>query len=375
MDDLGAVADEPFVRPRYEGPSLATLLESLYGIVGMAGCSHVPSWLRDLVGSPERVVLLVLDGFGYLQLRQYERMVPTLSSLRALAASSCAPTTTATALTSLTTGTVPAQHGVLGYRIAIGATSILNVLRWSVQGPQPAPPVERVAPVTPFLGANPVVVTKATYGDTAFTRVHLRGARFAWWSTMSQLVTRVLDALGRGERFVYAYYEGVDTTAHEFGLAGAYERELTMVDRMVALLLEGLPSDTVLVVTADHGEVAMGTRPIQLDPAVLGACRLVSGEGRFRWLHTKGDPDELAEECRQRYSDVAVVLTRTEAIEQGLFGGSVPEAFADRLGDVAVIATAPVWFEDPLDQGSLKMRARHGGLSGAELLVPIAVGP
>ena len=40
-----------------------------------------------------------------------------------------APSTTATALTSITTGLAPSEHGVLGYRIYLHG-DVLNVLRW-----------------------------------------------------------------------------------------------------------------------------------------------------------------------------------------------------------------------------------------------------
>lgn len=374
--DLGDQVRCAFVAPRYEGPSLATLLPAIFGALGMVDQPPPPAWLQELVGMPERMVLLVLDGLGYAQLLQHANELPTLGELRVIPGSSCAPTTTASALTTLTTGAPPARHGVLGYRMLVGGGGVLNVLRWTMTGRGIPPAPERVAPLPPFLGANPVAVTKAAYQETAFTRVHLRGARLAWWSTMSQLVTRVSEALGRGERFVYAYYEGIDTTAHEFGLDEAYLRELRMVDRMVEMLLGYLPAGVRLVITADHGQVDVGPEAgIALDPAVLGSCSLISGEGRFRWLHTTGDVAELAEQCRERYGEVARVLTRSEAIAEGLYGGDVPEVFAERLGSVALVATGPVWFEDPADQGALRMRARHGALSGQEVLVPIMAGP
>lgn len=373
--EIAREADHGFIVPRYDGPSLAGVVPGIFGLLDMAGQPAAPAWLADHVGSPERVVLLVLDGLGYLQLMEHRHELATLGALRVVPAHSTAPTTTATALTSLTTGVVPAVHGVLGYRVVVGPGSVLNVLRWTVNGRGPAPAPERLAPVTPFLGANPVAVTKFAYADTCFTKVHLRGARLAWWSTLSQVVTRIDEALARGERFVYAYYEGIDTTAHEFGLGEAYRRELRMVDAMVGLLLERLPPGVTLVVTADHGQVAVDGGALRLDRDVRGDCSLVSGEGRFRWLHTAGDPEALAERCRARYGDVAQVFTREEAVAAGLFGGPVPETFEQRLGDVCLVATAPVFFDDPADQGALRMRARHGALTPAEVLVPIAVGP
>ena len=44
---------------------------------------------------------------------------------------------------------------------------------------------------------------------------------------------------------------------------------------------------------------------------------------------------------------------------------------AARLGDVALVAYAPVSFHDPADSGPFRLICRHGSLTSAELLVPL----
>ena len=59
----------------------------------------------------------------------------------------------------------------------------------------------------------------------------------------SVLVEHCRRLVGRGERFVYAYYPGVDTVAHEFGLHDEYFRaELAFADELVGRLLDALPA-------------------------------------------------------------------------------------------------------------------------------------
>ena len=43
----------------------------------------------------------------------------------------------------------------------------------------------------------------------------------------------------------------------------------------------------VLIVTADHGQVEVGYRVIELPGEVLAHVAMQSGEGRFRWLHAR----------------------------------------------------------------------------------------
>ena len=92
---------------------------------------------------------------------------------------------------------------------------------------------------------------------------------------------------GGGERFVYAYYEGIDKVAHARGLGDYYDDELRDVDRLVGDLLGVLAPGAVLVVTADHGQVAVGSSVEVLGGDVMDGVTLLSGEGRFRWLHTR----------------------------------------------------------------------------------------
>ena len=74
----------------------------------------------------QRVVLLV-DGLGHHQLRERTALAPTLTAMRGSVITSVAPTTTATALTSLSTGMTPGEHGIVGYRMDMGA-SVMNSL-------------------------------------------------------------------------------------------------------------------------------------------------------------------------------------------------------------------------------------------------------
>ncbi len=101
------------------------------------------------------------------------------------------PATTASALTSITTGLAPAQHGILGYRMLVGG-EVLNVLRWSVHGGGRPPDPFDVQRHTAFLGRPVPVVTKSEFRTTGFTEAHLRGGRFVGWHTTAALVEHCL---------------------------------------------------------------------------------------------------------------------------------------------------------------------------------------
>jgi hypothetical protein len=99
---------------------------------------------------------------------------------------------------------------------------------------------------------------------------------------------------------------------------------------------------------------------------------LLSGEGRFRWLHARpGAAADVAAAATAAYGHVAWVRTREEVVDEGWLGGEPVPEVADRLGDVALAPFAPTAFLDPADTGELRLAGRHGSLTAAEMLVPL----
>jgi predicted AlkP superfamily pyrophosphatase or phosphodiesterase len=327
---------------------------------------------RAVVGA-DQVVLLVLDGLGWEQFQTRLESVPCLAGMEARAIDTVAPTTTATALTSIVTGSPPGEHGVVGYRIAMGR-DVLNVLRWTTGRGDArygiAPP--SVGLVEPFRSERPPIVVRAEFEHSGFSAAHLRGTRFVGYRTMSTLAIEVARLLRAGEPFVYAYYDGIDKVAHEYGLGEHYDAELIAIDWMVEYLVSVLPPGAALVITADHGQVDVGDRIIVPHPEVLSRVEMQSGEGRFRWLHAvPGAETELLEAATRHHGDVAWVLSRDQILAAGWFGPTVVPEAAARLGDVALVAREDVSFDDPADTGPYELVGRHGSMTSAEVSVPL----
>lgn len=356
------------VLPDFEGACLTNVVAAL---VDPGAHPWVPA---PVVGGP-RLVLLVLDGLGWEQLTARRSLAPTLSSGTGGPITTVVPSTTACALASLTTGLPPAVHGLLGYRLALGG-EVLNVLRWQVSGAdarrtQPAP---RFQPHPPFpaLGRRVPVVTRAQFAATGFTAAHLGRSELHPYHTTSGLVVEISRLMAAGEQFVYAYYDGVDRASHAHGLGAHYDAELVAADRLVADVLSVLPEDAALVVTADHGQVEVGQRGEVLTGEVLEGVVLLSGEGRFRWLHARpGATEDVAQAAAEALAEVAWIRTREQVIDEGWLGGEPVPAAVDRLGDVVVAPFEATAILDPSDTGELRMVGRHGSLTAEEMLVPL----
>jgi len=369
-DGVGGPGPSEPVLPDYDGACTANVVQPL-----VEDPDSVPDWFPDGVVGADQIVLLVLDGLGWHQMRERAHLLRGLSSMSAVPITTVAPSTTATALTSISTGLAPGEHGVIGYRMAVD-NEVLNVLRWTTSkgDARESIPPESIQHEVAFGGQRPPVVVRAEFRDSGFTRTHLGGCRHVPYRMPSTLVAEIMHQLERGEPFVYAYYDGIDKVAHEYGLDFFYDAELVFVDRMVEYLIETLPAGTALVITADHGQVDVGRRVFPPDPEVLSHVERQSGEGRFRWLHAAAGRElALYESAREHHGDTAWVVTRDQCLDECWFGPKVLPAVASRLGDVALVAREDVAFEDPADTGPFELIGRHGSVTEAEMRVPLLV--
>lgn len=364
------MSDDQPTLPRYGRGCVTDLIPTLLDPEGQDADALVVD--DEIIEAPS-VVVLVIDGLGWNQLQDRASIAPTLASMAGGAVTTVAPSTTATALTSICTGATPGRHGVVGYRIDVEG-EVLNALRWTTgrgDARQRIVPGD-FQPEAAFLGQRPVVVTMAGFEGTGFTMAHLADVRHRGWHTLPGITVEIRRAVAAGEPFVYAYYDGIDKTAHVHGFGEHYEAELIACDRMVADLMMALPRGTAIVVTADHGIVDCLGNGIALDPEVERHVERQSGEARFRWLHAEpGHHRELRETAESAHGDRAWIRTVDEVVDEGWFGPQVTDAARARLGDVAVVARDRWFFLDPADSPRIELIGRHGSLTADEMLVPM----
>ena len=371
---LSAVTAPRPIVPDYRGANLVNVVPGLLRAPG-----ERPSWFPAPLAHARQVLLLVADGLGWLQLHERAHLAPVLSGMPGGPITTVAPSTTATALTSITVGAAPAVHGVVGFRVVVegpAGPEVLNVLRWRTPSGDARPFVDPLEfqPLEAFGGRPVPVVSKAEFAGTGFSDAHQRGALLASWVVTSSLPVEARRLLAGGEPLVYAYYEGIDKVAHVHGFGAHYDAELAALDRLVGDLLDVLPPGAALAVTADHGQVEVGPRARTLDERVAALTAMTSGEARFRWLHADGGGpaavERLAAAAEEVYGQEAWVATVGAVEEQGWFGGRLDDRVRGRLGDVALVPHEPVGYLDARDPSERILACRHGSLTPEEMLVP-----
>ncbi len=356
------------VLPDYQGACNVNLMPALLGEREPLG-----DWLSEDVLQARQVVLLIIDGLGWDQLQERKHLARNIAGMDGSRITTVAPTTTATAMTSITTGLTPGEHGLIGYRMSLDG-EVLNLLRWSVEGDdvRAKVPPGKLQPEHCFAGQCPPVVVRAEHMTSAFSESHLDPVRFHPYRMTSTLAVEVGRLLAAGEPFIYAYYDGIDKVAHEYGLTEYYDAELTSVDNLIGWIRHRLPAGTALVVTADHGHVHIGDRLVDIDPSVQNLLAMQSGEARFRWLHARpGAAPDLLDAATAAHGNDAWVVSAAQMVDEHWFGPTITDAARSRMGDVALVAREPVAFQDPADSGPYVLVGRHGSMTPGEVYVPL----
>ncbi|MGL4339762.1 MAG: alkaline phosphatase family protein [Rhodoglobus sp.] len=361
---------------------------------GLSLADVLQSSLHALAGRPNRfglapvrnAVVILVDGLGSQALVARAGHARTLAG--AMSASSVIdsgfPTTTACALTTLTTGVTPGEHGLVGYSVLdtehdrvvnqlTGWDDRLDPATW-----QRVPTLFETATIE---GVDSLAIGPSRYRDSGFTQAVLRGARYV---TAASIRDRMLAAAAQiadpgPPKLVYVYIPELDQAAHAFGCqSGEWTAALEDTDSALrALCLAAGPRDGVLV-TADHGVIDIAhDAHVLVEGTLLDAVRFMAGEPRCLQLHIEPDASErqrsaVMDRWRAAEADRSWVVTKREAITAGWFGPVHPEVFP-RIGDVLVAARKNIAYYDARihEPKGRMMVAQHGSWSPAELRVPV----
>jgi hypothetical protein len=375
------------VFPRYGSASLSDVLPGVLAALGLPGAADPLGLATGPLAGTRRVVVLLVDGLGSAQLPMAAPYAPTLADLATgrLGAvrtiTSGFPSTTPTSLVTVGTGAPPGTHGVVGFSVRIpGTDRVLNHIRWDAD-PDPGAwqPVPTMFDRARAAGIPVTVASKPEFAGTGLTVAAYRGAGYRGASGPDELATELLAALRDPGGLAYGYHPDLDKAGHIHGLAspewGAAAGDL---DRLVARLVDGLPADAALVVTADHGQLdvpAEGRFDLDSDPRLRAGVAVVAGEPRVRYLHTvPGARDEVIAAWRAVLGDAAWVAPREEAVAAGWFG-PVPPGHLERVGDVVVACQDRhvVLATRSEPDFVARMIAFHGSYTAAEMEIPLLI--
>jgi hypothetical protein len=337
------------------------------------------------IGAKDRVAVVLVDGLGWHLLPQLAGSAPLLASVLAgnagrLSELSCTfPSTTPSSLVSLGTGAQPGEHGILGFTLNVpGTDRVLTHIQWRDDPPhaewQPLPTwFERLRQA----GIAVRAVLPAPFMGSGLTDAAYRGAEFRPTHPTDDYAQKVSDELRAAPGLVYGYAADLDTAAHLFGIGSApWHEAAARVDTLLTRLVEALPPNAAMLVTADHGGLNVPPEArvdLDGDAHLAAGVRVVAGEPRVRYLHTQPG---AAEDVRATWTEVldgsARVYGREEAVATGMFGPVSPRHLA-RIGDVVIVCTADTAVlatgHEPPEMA--RLIGFHGAATPAEMAIPL----
>jgi hypothetical protein len=324
-----------------------------------------------------RELLFLIDGFGINTFEQYAEVMPTMSRMfnHGLIQTSF-PSTTATSLATLTTGTMPGAHGMLGYTVQVPRSGgrLLNALKWDERvDPENWQPVQTLFQRATAVGIHVTHVAAKRYENSGFTRAVFRGAHYKGANVVADLVSETKAALQATPSFVYLYVNDLDSAGHSDGVGSdKWIAALAMIDQMVSQLMKEVPKGTRFWITSDHGMVNVQEKiVIGQDNPLLKGVSVVAGEPRARHIYLTNDSASAREDAasiwQQYLQERALVLTREQAISNNLFGSDVSADALDRMGEIIVIARGGLaLLEAARADKEGAMVGHHGGDSDIE---------
>ena len=334
----------------------------------MRSFAEIPLEVERLLASGhDRVGVVLLDAFGH---RFVERHAdhPFLRRLEITELSTQFPSTTTAHLTTMHTGRPVGEHGLYEWNVyepALDAivTPLLfsyagdgerDTLRGSGLDPATFIEGETLYQRLAARGVRSTVMHPAAFSPSTYDGVATVGARLEPYATLHGGVKAFVRALA-DPGYVYLYWDEIDAAGHVHG-PDSSEFDLEARAALDALERAPLPDGAVLMVTADHGQVAV--HPSRVDylddlwpelPDLL--THRPAGSARDVFLHTR-EPDAVIAGLRERLDDRAEVRRADELVAPG-----------PRLADVCVLPAAGrmAWLRR-FAGVETRFRGHHGGL-------------
>lgn len=386
--DLGSDggAEAELLLPAYGTASLAEVLPAAAAALGVDGYADRLALLPG-GGTVQRVCTVLVDGLGASLLAERGGHAPFLRRASQAQGRDVtrtvtvgAPSTTATSMATFGTALPPGAHGLMGYQVLDpDRDRLLNHLKWPADvDPVDWQPAGTVFEAVVAAGVPVTMVGPAAFAGSGLTQAALRGAAYVAAGSLEDRVTTALTLLrSPGRRLVHLYWGDLDSTGHAKGWrSDAWVAELERLDAALSTLARGLPTGTLLVVTADHGMVdcPLGRRlDIAAAPGLRDGVRHVGGEPRLLQLYVEpGEQDAVLARWQEATGEQAWVRPRLQAEAANWFGPLGARAAA-RCGDVLVAARSDHTVVDTeRDSASaLKLVGQHGSLTPEEQVVPV----
>lgn len=383
------------VRPFGEGLSFVDLVRALAHLTGLEGVetsSQVAALCRK-IGKADHYLLVLVDGLGMNILRR----MPRHNLLRASMAAELKAvflSTTAAGLSTLATAQWPCAHSVPAWwtrldRRGITAVTLAHTERSSERpldefGISP----EELLPWNSFwtkIDYEAMSVLPADIVESPFS-IRARGgtARIGYGDLReaTEITSRAI-LCAPGPSITYLYLPQIDTLSHQEGPESkAVLEEALLVEQALAELVASVGGGARILITADHGQAQVSESDRFLlgndDPILRHLKCTPSGETGVPIFHVLPHCEALfAAEFSARFGERFLFLSPAQVEQMRLLGpGPLSAEMKERMGNFIALAQKPTCLcFGPPEESGCENKGVHGGLSAAEMMIPLMILP
>ncbi len=357
--------------------------------------------------SYEAVVLFFVDAFGWCFYEQYADHGPLLERVRddgrAVKLTTQFPSTTTAHMTTINTGLSVGQSGlyewfqyeprvdavISPFLFSFASNQGRNTLLQAGLSPSDVYPPTTLYQGLAAAGVRSTIFSDAEYTPSPFNDVTGAGASIRPFTTfeagLEDLAALLRAGRGKGPAYYFFYVDEIDSVCHRHGPASP--EVATSIERCFTLLQSVFDGeagaglrDTLLLLTADHGQIAVDpnatiyldqTLPVLEDwimPNAKGDLLVPAGSSHDFFLHIRPERLDEAHQALGRHLEGKALVQRVDDLIARGFFGPTSDAFLSRVGDLVVLPEPGqmIWW---LGDGRYKQhfKGHHGGMTPQEM--------
>jgi predicted AlkP superfamily pyrophosphatase or phosphodiesterase len=416
-NQISKINSEGWVIPQYKNFSFSNIPLAIRSLLEGTTTPHPLSGILDQAEingkNSKKVVLFLLDGFGYLQWLKYAQHYEFLERVTkngvVAPITTVFPSTTAASLTTIHSGLTPQEHGLPEWWVYFEEINkLVATLPFSAMGEEGPDSLLRsgVDPSLLFDGTTLYQTLKQShissytfirnsYAKSVYSNLVHRGSVTVPYINASDLFANLRKKLFEttSKNLFYVYWDSIDSISHRYGphsepyLAELNSFTYLLQNEFLEKIPKGAAQEVSIMVTADHGELNVDpeeTIYLNAFPEIVSNFRCgPTGEKILPWgsprdIYLAIQEKEIPNTVRilsERLQGKARIKLSLDAVKEGLFGKGVQhKQFKSRVGDILILPLEnhTIWYEH-IPGKKFGFYGAHGGLTPDEMLVPFAV--
>jgi hypothetical protein len=239
------------------------------------------------------------------------------------------------------------------------------------------------APASPYFRRRFRAFQPRHIADSVYSRYTVGDGPVDGYRRLRQGMDAVVAAIAgaSGPTYTYFYWPDIDVKEHEHGATSREAfKDVARLDAELARLKHALGPGGTVVVSADHGQVTVPDSlkyVLEDGDDLQGLLRVwpPAGEPRFVCFHVRaGYRDDFRRVFEARFGEAFILLSADEVDSLRLLGPGImsPET-RRRVGDFVAIPEGLEAMGYAGESAIVRMKGFHGGLSPAEMRVPLVV--